>query len=75
MQYLVIEVSNFVSLISLISLVYIMFNFKFSLSNVFISRRALAREGDYNLHHVCAYVRACVCHAVFSETTTVTHFW
>ena len=27
--------------------------------------------GDYNLHHVCA----CVGHAVFSETTTVTHFW
>ena len=40
-------------------------------------------EGDYNLHHVRVYVRpcvgacvrACVCHAVFSETTTVTHFW
>ena len=31
--------------------------------------------GDYNLHHVCVYVRACVCHAAFSETTTVTHFW
>ena len=29
---------------------------------------------DYNLHHVCASVRACVGHAVFSETTTVTHF-
>ena len=27
--------------------------------------------GDYNLHRVCA----CVGHAVFSETTTVTHFW
>ena len=24
---------------------------------------------------VRACVRACVCHAVFSETTTVTHFW
>ena len=24
-----------------------------------------------SLHHVCA----CVGHAVFSETTTVTHFW
>ena len=32
-------------------------------------------EGDYNLHHVCVYMRACVGHAVFSETTTVTHFW
>ena len=31
--------------------------------------------GDYNLHHVCAYVCACVGHTVFSETTTVTHFW
>ena len=31
-------------------------------------------EGDHNLHHVHVYVRACVCHAVFSETTTVTHF-
>ena len=35
--------------------------------------------GDYNLHHVCAYMRAgvsaCVRHAVFSETTTVTHFY
>ena len=30
-----------------------------------------SRAGDYNLHHVCA----CVGHAVFSETTTVTHFW
>ena len=36
------------------------------------ARRALT--GDYNLHHVCAYVRSFVCHAVFSETTTVTHF-
>ena len=26
---------------------------------------------DYNLHHVCT----CMGHAVFSETTTVTHFW
>ena len=24
---------------------------------------------------VRAWVRACVCHAVSSETTTVTHFW
>ena len=31
--------------------------------------------GDYNLHHVCAYVRPCVGHAFFSETTTDTHFW
>ena len=35
--------------------------------------------GDCNLHHVCACVRVCVrvcvCHAVSSETTTVTHFW
>ena len=38
-----------------------------------------SRAGDYNLHHVCASVRECVrpCvgHTVFSETTTVTHFW
>ena len=25
-----------------------------------ISRRALAREGDYEMMSVCAYVRACV---------------
>ena len=35
----------------------------------------LSPAGDYNLHHVCVYVGARVCHAVFSETTTVTHFW
>ena len=34
-----------------------------------------APAGDYNLHHVCAWVCASVCHSVFSETTTVTHFW
>ena len=31
--------------------------------------------GDYNLHHVCAHMHPRVGHAVFSETTTVTHFW
>ena len=31
--------------------------------------------GNYNLHHVCVYLCACVGHAVFSETTTVTHFY
>ena len=33
-----------------------------------------SQAGGYNLHHVCAYVCACMYHAVFSETTTVTHF-
>ena len=29
-----------------------------------ISRRALAREGDYEMMPVCARVRACVCACV-----------
>ena len=43
-----------------------------------ISRRALAREGDYEMMSVCACVRACVralvSHADFSKTTTATDF-
>ena len=48
------------------------------LSNFIISRRALAREGDYEMMSVCACVRACVralvSHADFSKTTTATDF-
>ena len=44
-----------------------------------ISRRALAREGDYEMMPVCACVRACVrvlvSHADSSKTTTATDFW
>ena len=44
----------------------------------FISRRALAREGDYEMMPVCACVRACVralvSHADSSKTTTATDF-
>ena len=45
-------------------------------SDFFISRRALAREGDYKMHPVCAWVRVCalVCHADFSKTATATDF-
>ena len=47
-----------------------------------ISRRALAREGDYEMMSVCACVRACMCACVralvspadFSKTTTATDF-
>ena len=43
-----------------------------------ISRRALAREGDYEMMSVCAcvraYVRALVSHADSSKTTTATDF-
>ena len=43
-----------------------------------ISRRALAREGDYEMMSVCECVRACVralvSHADFSKTTTATDF-
>ena len=39
-----------------------------------ISRRALAREGDYEMMSVCACVRALVSHADFSKTTTATDF-
>ena len=31
------------------------------------------RAGDYNLHHVCAYVQECV--SQFSLKLPVTHFW
>ena len=41
-----------------------------------ISRRALAREGDYEMMSVCACMGACVralvSHADFSKTTTAT---
>ena len=30
------------------------------LESIFISRRALAREGDYEMMPACAWVRACV---------------
>ena len=39
-----------------------------------ISRRALAREGDYEMMPVCACVRALVSHADSSKTTTATDF-
>ena len=43
-----------------------------------ISRRALAREGDYEMMPVCSCVRACVralvSHADFSKTTAATDF-
>ena len=39
-----------------------------------ISRRALAREGDYEMMSVCACVRALVSHADFSKTATSTDF-
>ena len=41
---------------------------------VIISRPAHRREIIICTMCVCTCVRACVCHAVFSETTTVTHF-
>ena len=45
---------------------------------LFISRRALAREGDYEMMPVCACVRACVralvSHVSSSKTTTATDF-
>ena len=40
-----------------------------------ISRPARRREIIICTMCVCTCVRACVCHAVFSETITVTHFW
>ena len=47
-------------------------------SSFIISRRALAREGDYEMMPVCACVRACVralvSHADSSKTTTATDF-
>ena len=43
-----------------------------------ISRRTLAREGDYEMMPVCSCVRACVralvSHADFSKTTAATDF-
>ena len=44
---------------------------RFFIENNIISRPAHRRE--IIICTMC--VRACVCHAVFSETTTVTHFW
>ena len=48
------------------------------LTFIIISRRALARKGDYEMMSVCACVRACVrvlvSHADFSKTTTATDF-
>ena len=44
------------------------------ISFIIISHRALAREGDYKIHHVCACVRVLVCHTDFSKTTTATDF-
>ena len=40
------------------------------LSLIIISRRALAREGDYEMMSVCACVCALVSHADFSKTAT-----
>ena len=46
--------------------------------HIIISCRALAWEGDYEMHPVRACVRACVCalvcHADFSKTATATDF-
>ena len=39
-----------------------------------ISRRALAREGDYKMMSVRACVCVLVSHADFSKTTTATDF-
>ena len=51
---------------------------KSAYNSLIISRRALAREGDYEMMSVCACVRACVralvSHADFSKTTTATDF-
>ena len=48
------------------------------INSTVISRRALAREGDYEMMPVCACVRACVralvSHADSSKTTTATDF-
>ena len=49
-----------------------------SFGRFIISRRALAREGDYKMHPVRGWVggcvRALVCHADFSKTATATNF-
>ena len=34
----------------------------------------ISEISNYNLHHMCVRVYVCVCHTIFSETTTVTHF-
>ena len=48
-----------------------------TIASIFISRPARRREIIICTMCVCTCVRGCVraCHAVFSETTTVTHFW
>ena len=39
-----------------------------------ISRRALAREGDYEMMPVCVCMCALVCYADFSKTNIATEF-
>ena len=43
---------------------------KSAYNSLIMSRRALAREGNYKMHPV----RALVCHADFSETAIATDF-
>ena len=50
-----------------------MFIFSYLLQFI-ISRRALAREGDYEMMSVCACVCALVSYAYFSKTATATDF-
>ena len=49
-------------------------NFIVSVVVIIISRRALARGGDYEMMPVCACVRVLVSHADFSKTATATDF-
>ena len=51
-----------------------MFGVVWVLGFFFISRRALAREGDYEMRSVCACVCALVSRADFSKTATATDF-
>ena len=53
-----------------------LYNTFFPIKNilVIISRRALAQEGDYEMHPVHVCVCALVCHADFSKTATATDF-